>query len=360
MVLPGTRPRRGAPPRRSVPVGVCFLGLVLLAVALDGGAHAIAGDLPTPSLVPIASSSLVPATTPSSHLPTTVPTVVIESPANQTIVTNGAPLAITFWVQAFNLSAPNGTRSAPGTGQVEVLVDGVLYESVWEESPLVLPLASGEHTVTLVLVNSSGLVVPQVHGSLSVVMTHGPNTGTPQIVIWAPFTGQQITGSEVTLSFYLADFTIVPPVGQANAPNEGHIHAFLDGFYFAMITVEQAFIITGLTPGSHTLELLLVNSDHTPYSGPGGSQIMAETTFTVVASGGAAATSDEVSMIEYTSLGSLAMSVLVLVVVVLTRAAGKGGGRGGGSTEAPPPSEGAREARPEGPSPTPEPEDDRE
>lgn len=262
---------------------------------------------------------------------------MIVTPANDTFVVDGAPLTISFSVDNFSLAPFNGSASPPRTGQLDVLVDGTLYEVVSQVAPVVLPLAPGAHDVSLRLVNTTGVVsVPGGSSFLEVEMTDGPSSGVPEVVVWAPSPGQVIQGDEATLSFYVANFAIVPPRGQADAPNEGHIHAYLDNVYFAMITVEQAFVITGLTPGQHTIELLMVNNDHTPYSvGGSSSEITASTTFTVVAEPASGTiTTAQAAMLEVASFATLGISVLVLVVVVLLRTRG-GGGRAGTTPSGP-------------------------
>lgn len=310
------------PRLRCLPRGrVLFLALLLLSCTFDGASHALGAGVSGPALIP-ASTPTSESTSSTGTCAHGEPDVDILAPTNGTIVTGGEALTISFNVSSFTLTAPEGQPNAAGTGYLNVLVDGVLDEAVWAETPLSLALPDGPQSVELQLVNNDGTpYFPSCPGFLSVEMTHGPNTGAPQVFIWAPARGQSFSTTEVTLSFYIADFTIVQPVGQSNAPNEGHIHAYLDGVYFAMITVEQAFILTGLTPGQHSLELILVNNDHTAYLyGGSTTPITAWTVFNVTAPPTVStATSDQAASLEDLSLGCLALSVLVLVAVVVLR-----------------------------------------
>jgi hypothetical protein len=297
-----------------------FLAFILLACAFDVGAHGLLAGDPGPSLVPVPQAASVGS--PGAALPSSGPEVVIKSPANNSVVTNGAPVTITFALLNFNLIPPNGQPDSPGTGYLNVTVNGLLYEAVWSEAPLVLDLPAGPQAIVLQPVSDRNQTIfPSEPGFLDVEMTHGPNTGVPSVVIWSPTRGESFNNADVTLSFFIADFTIVQPVGQSDAPNEGHIHAYLDGIYFAMITVEQAFIVTDLTPGQHAVELILVNNDHTAYeAGSPPEPISAWTVFNVTgAASPSNATAAEVTTLEYLSLGSLALSIVILVAVVVMR-----------------------------------------
>src|SRR5437899_12650830 len=95
--------------------------------------------------------------------------------------------------------------------------------------PIVLPLASGPHTILLRLVMDNGTALtPNVSASVRVAATHGPAAGIPTIAIVSPRPGQ-LTGHDVYVSVEVSNFTFVDAHGQPNAPNEGHFELFLGG-----------------------------------------------------------------------------------------------------------------------------------
>jgi hypothetical protein len=82
-------------------------------------------------------------------------------------------------------------------------------------------------------------------------------------------TPSQVTGPDITLKFNLTGATVVPPQ-QVSGPlrgDQGHIHVKLDGALVSMAYgTEQP--LTGLTPGTHTVQAEFVAVDHQPFSDP--------------------------------------------------------------------------------------------
>ncbi len=96
------------------------------------------------------------------------PTLRILSPANNAVIGNGTPVVVIFVVTDFNLTAPGtGGTPNPNEGHVDVYLEGVLTMAVSQET-IVLPLASGAHTILLRLVSDNGTALsPDVSRSRS-------------------------------------------------------------------------------------------------------------------------------------------------------------------------------------------------
>jgi hypothetical protein len=91
-------------------------------------------------------------------------------------------------------------------------------------------------------------------------------TTQAQLVIVSP-TPNEVTGPDVTLKFQVIGGTVLPPA-QVTGPlrgDQGHIHVSLDGKLVQMAYSTQAQL-TGLAPGSHTVQASWVATDHLPFA----------------------------------------------------------------------------------------------
>jgi len=144
-------------------------------------------------------------------------------------------------------------------------------------------------------------------------MTHGPAGGAPSITILSPKTGTTV-GPDVDVSFAVFNFAMVQPYGQKDAPNEGHVHVLIDGAYSQLVANVETVRVTGLSGGSHTIALQLVNNDHTPIS----PVVSASITVTVSSSTGtvsaAGLTTGELGAV---GLGALNFILLIVVLAML-------------------------------------------
>src|SRR5438876_1121826 len=95
--------------------------------------------------------------------------------------------------------------------------------------------------------------------------TTGPATGTPRIEIrYVEITfptPNLVLGRDVTVSFQVTDFALVPPVQREHAPNEGHIEAYLDGVHYSSVTAFRPIPFSDLPDGDHTVTLRLVDDE---------------------------------------------------------------------------------------------------
>jgi hypothetical protein len=191
------------------------------------------------------------------------PTLSIVSPANNAVIGNGSPVAIIFVVSNFNLTEPGSGASSASAGHVEVFVDGGLTAKVSVDS-FRLSLDSGSHAIRLRLVTDNGTALsPDVAASVSVMVTHGPAGGRPGISITSPNEGG-VVGTDLAISYRVTNFILVPPGGRS-APNEGHIHVFVDGSFYQDLTNYQP-VHLGLNDGIHNVTFQLVDNLHQPLS----------------------------------------------------------------------------------------------
>jgi hypothetical protein len=88
-----------------------------------------------------------------------------------------------------------------------------------------------------------------------------------RLVILEP-TPNQVTGPDVTLKFEVIGGTVLPPTQvKPLRGDQGHIHVSVDGKLVQMAYSTQTQI-TGLSPGSHSVQAAWVASDHLPFANP--------------------------------------------------------------------------------------------
>lgn len=97
----------------------------------------------------------------------------------------------------------------------------------------------------------------------------------PSVSITSPAAGATITSAGIPVSLAVRGFHVeCVGIGKTSAPmGEGHVHAMLDGLSMAHLTnvaCTDQFTISGegLTPGRHTLAVLLANDAHAMNSLP--------------------------------------------------------------------------------------------
>ncbi|GLB48506.1 T9SS type A sorting domain-containing protein [Neptunitalea lumnitzerae] len=83
---------------------------------------------------------------------------------------------------------------------------------------------------------------------------------TPSLAITNPTDGDLITSGDVTIEFTVANFAV------ANGSGDGHIHYTIDGGATVMQYDLNSIALTGLTDGSHTVDMELVDNNHNPLS----------------------------------------------------------------------------------------------
>ena len=93
-----------------------------------------------------------------------------------------------------------------------------------------------------------------------------PGPGAPSLSVVSPAEGASISGGEVKVSVNTENFTIKGG-GGANKPNEGHVHMKVDGGAVSM-AYGDSHSFSGVPAGKHTLEVELVNNDHSSLNPP--------------------------------------------------------------------------------------------
>src|SRR2546428_1984092 len=157
------------------------------------------------------------------------PTLTIVSPPDHAAIGNGSSVPVIFVVSGFNLTPPRTRGPGPSSieGHVNIYVDGVLTMAVSQET-IPLALASGTYTILLRLVSDNRTALrPDVASSISVTVTQGPAVRTPRIEIsyvgiMYP-TPRLVLGRDVTISFRITRFALMPPGRGEPVPNEGHV-----------------------------------------------------------------------------------------------------------------------------------------
>src|SRR5438128_4269754 len=198
------------------------------------------------------------------------PTLRIVSPADHAVIGNGTSVPVIFVVSGFNLTPPGTGGPGPSQteGHVDVYVDGVLTMAASQET-IQLSLASGTYTILLRLASDNGTALsPDVTSSISVTVTQGPASGTPHIEIsyveiMYPTPGL-VLGRDVTISFRIRDFALVPPGRGEPVPNEGHVAVFLDDVYVMAVTAFRPIPFSDLVDGKHTVTVQLVDDAGRP------------------------------------------------------------------------------------------------
>jgi len=202
------------------------------------------------------------------------PELVILSPGgllnHSTVVPTS--FVVSFLVSGFQFISPGlvGQTNQANQGHMHVFLDGV-YRTLWAQ-PEGIPfdnIQPGTHNVTLQLVNSDhSPLSPDVEASVIVQVTAAPQ-GAPSLTILSPagaLNPATTVNPSFVVSFAVSNFALTDPIGQPKALNTGHIHVFLDGAYYGLWTNANPIPFIGLSPGSHTVKLQLVNNDHSALS----------------------------------------------------------------------------------------------
>lgn len=282
------------------------LGAILLVSTLSLAAGLIAGTNGSGST--ISAKSAVTTDTSAS------PELLVLTP-NGTIFTGGQPIAISFATINFNLTAPEGQPNEPGYGHVHVYVDGQYYELIDQVQTIYLWLPAGMYNVSLQLVNNNHTPLsPNVEVNLTYGITMAPSTATPSIVILNPGSGASFNGV-ATISFAVFNFYVGEPDGQANAPNEGHVHVLVNGNYYELVSTVNPIELY-LNPGTYNITLLLVNNNHSPYL-VNGKEISATITITINSTSSAvnpgSVSSAQGKDIEYLAIGAVVLSLVAAI-----------------------------------------------
>jgi hypothetical protein len=133
-------------------------------------------------------------------------------------------------------------------------------------TPTVAPARLTRLVVLLLLVPLVGVLAGACAPSNpSTSSTARPRTSA-HLQIDSPTPNQVVTGTSTDLKLSLRGATVVSPSQVTGIdPTEGHIHVSLDGKLVSM-TYGLSQPLTGLTPGTHTVQAEFVASDHRAFA----------------------------------------------------------------------------------------------
>jgi len=218
------------------------------------------------------------------------PTISIVSPTNGATLSAG-DIPVTVSVSNFAVVDKQGQANVSSEGHVHFYLDvsapttpgqpavpaGGTWAHVSGLSYTFTNVAPGTHTITVQLVNNDHTpVVPLATASITINVTAVP-AAAPTISITAPISGATLPAGAITVNTEVTNFNVVDKQGQADVPGQGHVHFYLD--VAAPTTPDQpaapasgvwahvsgtTYTFTGVTPGTHTITVQLVNNDHTP------------------------------------------------------------------------------------------------
>lgn len=261
-------------------------------------------------LVPAACTSTpAPTTTPAptptpTPSPTPAPSITITAPTGNIIPQIG-DVTVSVQVSNFNLIDKLGQANVPGEGHIHYFVD--VDAPTAPDKPAVTDagtyaatsatfytwhnIGGGPHKFSVELVNNNHTpLTPPVVAMVTVTVL--PEIDPPSVVITTPEDGSTIPAGDVTVSVQVSNFNVVDKQGQANVPNEGHLHYFLDvdapttpgqpaipaSGVWAHVA-DTTYTFGNVAAGTHTISVELVNNDHTPLNPP----VVAKVTITVQA-----------------------------------------------------------------------------
>jgi hypothetical protein len=104
-----------------------------------------------------------------------------------------------------------------------------------------------------------------------------PEASAPIRIVW-PIPDAEVVGRDVSVSWQAPGLRIVPAAAAEN-PTDLHAHFIVDGAYEAvegapipqqcgvLHTAANPAVLTNLPPGEHTVELIIADPGHVPFSG---------------------------------------------------------------------------------------------
>jgi hypothetical protein len=166
---------------------------------------------------------------------------------------------------------------------------GATYQAVQATTATWTNVPAGTHTFGVELVNNDHKPFdPPITATVTVTVSGSaaptPASTVPSVTIISPTSGSTVAPGTVTVSVNVANFIIQPP-GGANQAGYGHIHYYRDvtiptdptkgavtpvdaigATYKAVQTLTATW--DGVTAGTHTFGVQLVNNDHKPFDPP--------------------------------------------------------------------------------------------
>ncbi len=249
-------------------------GLLTMGLLMTGGCASSSNPTTTPTQT----------TTPN----TPPPTLSITSPVNGASIVAGN-IVVNTTVANLNVVDKQGQPNVAGEGHLHFYLDvdaptapgvpAVPTSGVWAHvsgtSFTFTNVAPGTHTLSVQLVNNDHtLLIPLVVVKITITVT--PSTA-PTLNITSPANGASISSGNILVNAAVTNFNVVDKQGQPNVSGEGHLHFYMDVDAPTTPNVPAVpatgtwahvsgtfYTFTGVTPGTHTISVQLVNNDHSP------------------------------------------------------------------------------------------------
>lgn len=141
------------------------------------------------------------------------------------------------------------------SGHVHILVDDAYVDYTSATTYTVTGLASGARTLTVALADEDhNLLGPSDSVDVAIL--------NPTVAITSPADGDTVS-TDVALALEITEFTMnAADVDGAPVFGEGHYHVLVDGVLHTEGTDAAGTTLTGLAPGSYSLQVELVHGGH--------------------------------------------------------------------------------------------------
>jgi hypothetical protein len=185
----------------------------------------------------------------------------ITSPSDGATVSS--PVTMTLDVGDFSLDPDSmGSAHVEGYGHVHIYLDGTYLEAIGTSSYTFSDLTEGGHTLGAVLAQNDHVEYADTYQEVSVEVA---SAGDPLVIITSPKYGSTTTGSSVELGLLFQNFEVVEP-GGGTVDGQGHYHIYVDGTYVTYDDNPDSTLIGRLTPGDHTISVVLADNNHVEFS----------------------------------------------------------------------------------------------
>ena len=188
-------------------------------------------------------------------------------------VVNAEVYTITYWVRGHgnirtNIFDGRATGSGYGTYNPYISINSSTWTQQSQTVTCANSLPNGEFILSV-----QSTFADLGHLQVDDVTITSGSTLPPTITITSPTNAGTVFSSNVSVMFTVANFV----VGNPGAGINGHIHYTVDGGSPVMYYSTTPIAVNGLTAGSHTVVLNLVDNSHLPLVPP----VSATVTFTV-------------------------------------------------------------------------------
>ena len=232
-----------------------------IATNLSAGTHDVTVELVSSdhtSLTPNPVTSTVSVTVPSDASCITID----QSGYGDAL--NSASVPVDAAVANFTLDPDNvGGSASAGEGHIHLYLDGVYVDYTAAASSWLYHVAEGDHVLETRLADNDhteGYAIDYARFSVA--------AGRPDITLDSPLDGEVVTSDSFYVTSTAENFSLVDPSSSStNVDGEGHYHIYVDGVYLTY-DYTGSTIVSGLNSGDHTLQLELVNNDHTSLADP--------------------------------------------------------------------------------------------